>query len=49
MSHHELYVRSVMADRLRDAEEHRRRRPAYRPRHRPRARRRGLVWRPRVA
>jgi hypothetical protein len=47
MSHHELYVRSVMADRLRVAEKHRCRRFARRPR--PQPLRRALAWRPRVA
>ena len=47
MSHHELYVRGVMHDRLRDAELHRRRRVARRPR--PRLRRPAMAWRPRAA
>jgi hypothetical protein len=48
MSHHELYVRSVMSDRLREAELHRRRRRVA-PRHRPRPLRRAIAWRPRIA
>ncbi|HSJ43539.1 MAG TPA: hypothetical protein VK923_02515 [Euzebyales bacterium] len=49
MSHHELYVRSVMSDRLREAALHRRRSrvAASRPRSRPL--RRAIAWRPRIA